>query len=51
MKTVRQGGVVRLLPRLCGTGEGRKVGSTLAFDGAPVGGSEGFLQLEGSTEG
>jgi hypothetical protein len=48
-----QGGVVRLLPRRRGTSESGKMGSAATFDGAPVvsGGGEGFLQLEGSTEG
>jgi hypothetical protein len=46
--------VVGLLPRWCGSGEGGKVGSATTFDGgdgASIVGGEGFLQLEGSTEG
>jgi hypothetical protein len=44
IEMVSQGGVVRLLPRRCGTGKGRKVGSVAAFDNgdnAPVVGGSG----------
>jgi hypothetical protein len=53
-ETVDQGGVVGLLPRRCGSGESGKVGSATTFDGgdgALIVDGEGFLQLEGSTEG
>jgi hypothetical protein len=51
-----QGGVAGLLLRQRGIGKGGEMESVAAFDGgdsAPMvgGGGEGFLQLEGSTEG